>query len=119
MELGQKRRACARQRHPRDDEQRERAHNHHAWVIEDARKIARKARLQHPRQPPVVAAKNRGGVRQEGVTQRRRHDNRDAQRCEQRDDVRERQGREEAAFNPRQAEDRQEHEHDDDRREHD
>ena len=80
---------------------------------------AREPRLERARQPAVVAALDRCGVRQEGEAQRRRDDDRDRERREQRDDVGERQRRQQPALDAGQPEHRQEDQHDDDGREHD
>ena len=88
-------------------------------AIERERQHPREASLERPRQPAVVPALDRTGVRQERVAQRRRHDDRDDQRREQRHDVGEGQRRQQPPLDAGQDEERQEHEHDDERREDD
>ena len=66
-----------------------------------------------------MPARHRSRIRHERIRQRRRDDDGDEQGGHQRDDVRERQRRQQPSFDARQAEDWQKDEHDDDGGEHD
>ena len=99
-------------------QQRDRRHQHRA-IERDTAVPRANARLERPRDPPSWPRSIECGARQERVAERRRHDDGDAERCEQRDDVGVGERRQQPAFDAGQAEDRQEHQHDDDRREDD
>jgi hypothetical protein len=119
VELGKECRSHPRDRKPGRDEEQDREGDDDARVIDDVRKVAREPRFQRSGQPAVVSALDRSCARQKRIRQRRRDDDGHSQRGQQRHDVRERERRQQPAFDAGQTEDRQEDQHDDDRREDD
>ena len=65
VELRQERRAHARDRAIAASQQRQRDDHHGARMVERARQIAGEARLERPRQPPLVPPQDRSRARQE------------------------------------------------------
>ena len=115
MKLRQKGRACAGQRDRGGGEQRRGSDHHEKGMVEHAREVLREPRLERPRQPAVVTSFDRPRKRQKRIGQRRRDDDGHEKGREERHDVRECEWCQQAAFDACKPEDRQEHEHDDDR----